>query len=426
MLRVPTGTTLSLPNGLASVSGSSALGANRGFCGILLDGGTLSIADTAETEHVVGNGQWMLSPNAPLVLNGSLAVQGGAAVGAVRIRNESTNSYTKMDLAVKGDMTVASDGYILTEGAGLTGGDAKSLFAGTTYGAHGGAVGCTDETAAPTDVAYDSILSPTLPGNRSSGATYRYGSGIGFLTVEGALTLNGTASANAIGGHWYGGAGALNIVAGSLSGAGKITADGNEGGNWDADNNYHLYPGGGRVSVRLTDAGATFSGHWVSNILARGVAWNAGNGTRLHHSTAGTVYLQDGTQPEGAGTVRIFQNNATVNWTTVCTNDFTAFPSTRHGGENDDLRKVALEIGGGAHVFVSVDKARVDSLSIAEHSTLDLAGHTLTVRHATLGGAKLPSGTYAAGDTAVDGFVTDSGEGGSLVITGGATVFIVK
>ena len=427
VLRVPEGTTLSLPNGLASVSGSSDLGANRGFCGILLDGGTLDIADTAATEHVVGNGQWMLSPNAPLTLNGSLTVQGGASVGAIRLRNESTNSFTKMELIVKGNMSVASDGYILAEGAGLTGDDKipASLFAGTTYGAHGGAVGCASETAAPADVAYDSILSPSLPGNRGS-STYRYGSGVAFLTVKGALTLDGTASANAAGSHYYGSAGTINITAGSLSGSGKITANGNAGGQWDDQGSYHLYPGGGRVSVRLTDKDATFSDEWKSNIQARGVAYMGGgsNDLRLHHSTAGTVYLQDGTQKEGAGVVRIFQNNATVNWTTACTNDFTSFPSTRHGGESDDLRMANLEIGGGAHVFVSVDKARAGSISLAEHSTLNLNGKTLTVKSAKVNGVKLSPGTYTVARLA--NYLVDSGAGGALVVSGGGFKLSVR
>lgn len=422
VLRVPEGTTLSLPNGLASISGSSALSAERTSCGILLDGGTLDIADTAATEHVVGSGQWMLSPNAPLVLNGNLTVQGGAAVGAIHIRNAATNSFNKMDLTVKGDMTVASDGYILTEGAGLNGTDEATLYAGTTYGSHGGAFGASSDTAVPSDVVYDSILSPSLPGNRSN-AIQQYSSGVAFLTVEGALVLNGTASANAVSAHWGGGAGAINIVAGSLSGSGKITANGNEGNNWDADNNYHMYPGGGRVSVRLTDANAEFSDYWTTNILARGVAWNAGNGTRLHHSTAGTVYLQDGKQKEGAGVVRIFQNNATVNWTTVCTNDFTAFPSTRHGGENDDLRKVSLEIGGGAHAFVAAD-ARVASLFVAEHSTLNLNGKKLKVKSAKVNGVKLEPGTYTPAK--LPAYIVDSASGGELVVTGGGFSLIVR
>ncbi len=429
VLRVPAGATLSLPNGLASVSGSSALSAERTSCGILLDGGSLDIPDTASTEHVVGNGQWMLCPNAPLVLNGNLTVQGGAAVGAIHIRNAATNSYNKMDLTVKGDMTIASDGYLLTEGAGLNGTDAATLYAGTTYGSHGGAFGASGDTAAPSDVVYDSILSPSRPGNRSN-AIQRYSSGVAFLTVEGALVLDGTASANAVSGHWGGGAGSLNIAAGSLSGSGKITANGNEGGNWDADNNYHLYPGGGRVSVRLTNPGATFSSHWTNNnITAQGVAWNAGNGTRLHHSTAGTVYLQAGSQAEGTGTVRIFQNNAAVNWTTTCTNDFTAFPSTRHGGESDDFRRAALEIGGGAHVFLTKD-VRAFSLDVATHSTLNLYGRTLTLDSCHLNGVKLPSGIYTVGQLQTMGQTeivdTSNGAGGTLIVRSGGTVIMLR
>ena len=136
------------------------------------------------------------------------------------------------------------------------------------------------------------------------------------------------------------------------------------------------------------------------------------------------LFLQDGKQKEGAGTVRIFQNNRTVNWTTVCTNDFTAFPSTRHGGEDDDLRRVALEIGGGAHVFVSVDKARAGSISLAEHSTLNLNGKTLTVKSAKVNGVRLSPGTYTAASLA--DYLVDSGAGGALVVSGGGFKLSVR
>ena len=118
--------------------------------------------------------------------------------------------------------------------------------------------------------------------------------------------------------------------------------------------------------------------------------------------------------------VRIFQNNATVNWTTVCTNDFTAFPSTRHGGESDDLRMANLEIGGGAHVFVAKD-AKIESVKMDEHSTINLFGRSLTVKRAKLGENRLAPGRYVASSSAVAGFVVDTAEGagGTLVVTGG-------
>ena len=180
------------------------------------------------------------------------------------------------------------------------------------------------------------------------------------------------------------------------------------------------------MAVRLTDKNATFSDEWKANIQARGVSYMGGgsNDRRLHHSTAGTVYLRDGTQKEGAGVVRIFQNNSNVNWTTACTNDFTSFPSTRHGGESDDFRLANLEIGGGAHVFVSVDKSRVGSISLAEHSTLNLNGRTLTVRRAYAGGTKLMPGTYTVARLA--DYLVDSGAGGALVVSGGGFKLSVR
>ena len=104
----------------------------------------------------------------------------------------------------------------------------------------------------------------------------------------------------------------------------------------------------------------------------------------------------------------------------------TRYPGNGEGCDTPDaLKRTSLVIGGAAHVELT-DSARAVNLSIETGSTIDLAGNTLTVRLATLGGAKLPSGTYTAGDSAIDGFVTDSGEGGSLIVAGGATVFIVN
>ena len=132
--------------------------------------------------------------------------------------------------------------------------------------------------------------------------------------------------------------------------------------------------------------------------------------------------------------MRVFQNNATVNWTTICTNDFTAYPSTRHGGENDDLRGVGLEIGGGAHVLVSVDRARADSLSIAEHSTLNLYGRTLVVTSCRICDENVQPGKYTAGSTHAIGdgtlgdYVVDTadGAGGTLIVLGSATMLILR
>ena len=65
-------------------------------------------------------------------------------------------------------------------------------------------------------------------------------------------------------------------------------------------------------------------------------------------------------------------------------------------------------------------------MDAASGTVLDLNGKALTVKSAKLGGAKLSPGTYAASDEAVTGFVTDSGEGGELVVTGGGFYLFVR
>ena len=79
-----------------------------------------------------------------------------------------------------------------------------------------------------------------------------------------------------------------------------------------------------------------------------------------------------------------------------------------------------------AYIFVNELGNRCFLAQEDTDSTLNLYGRTLTVRTARIGGVKVPPGTYMAGDSAIDGFVTDSGEGGSLIVAGGATIFIVQ
>lgn len=417
ILYVPTGTTLALPNGLSSVEAPSALGGAR-TCGLLISGGTLDIPATSK--HTI-SGPWTFGPNGSFALTGDVAVTNGAAIGVIRMRPTATNAYTRLDLTVHGNVSVSSNSYLLADNAGLC--DSK-YFAGTSAGDHGGAYGC--DTYATNVFGYDSILSPALPGNAGSSMT-RVGGGVLKMKVDGTLSLNGSATAGITdGGHWYGGSGTINLTAGKLEGSGRISVTPFAGGKWDDQNNYHLYPGGGRVSVRLTDNGATFTEWWRTNTFARGVVYNAGDGTRLHHSSAGTVYLQDAIQGEGAGTVYIAQNGLSINWTMACTNDLTAFPSTRHGGELDVLDKVTLDISGGAHTLLTRN-TKIRDLNIATNSTMELNGKTLTVTSAKVGGTKLASGqTYSASNPAVAAYLDDATGTGSLVVKGFGFVMVVR
>lgn len=66
------------------------------------------------------------------------------------------------------------------------------------------------------------------------------------------------------------------------------------------------------------------------------------------------------------------------------------------------------------------------SLEMASGTVLDLNGMTLTVKRAKLGDARLSPGKYTASNDAIAGFVTDFGEGGTLVVSGCGFSMIVR
>ncbi|MGI5869063.1 MAG: DUF2341 domain-containing protein [Kiritimatiellia bacterium] len=429
ILYVPTGATLSLPNGLASVAAPALLGGAR-TGGILIDGGTLDVPPSAK--HVI-DGPWIFAPNGPFTFDRDVEVKNGGAIGVIRAWHPRTNEYARLDLTVNGNVSVDSSSYLLADDAGLAssgwGTKPESHFEGTPAGAHGGSYGNLEYTTA--NFGYDSIFNPTLPGNEGNGNPGWMGGGVLKLKVNGTLTLDGTASARgtSLATGQSGGHGTINIEAANLIGEGVITASGVDSGYGYTTSAANLtrFAGGGRVSVRLTDPTATFSDWWKANTVAHGTSWKWPSGSQIYHASAGTVYLQDGSQGGGAGTVYIAQNGSEVNWTTICTNDLTAFPSTRHGGENDSFRNASLDISGGAHVLIARD-VRMQNLAVAEHSTIELNGNTVLVKNCILGDQRLGPGAYAASHDDVKDYVDDASAdaSGKLVVTGNATMFLIQ
>lgn len=171
------------------------------------------------------------------------------------------------------------------------------------------------------------------------------------------------------------------------------------------------------MAVRLTDAGATFA-NFSGTIKAEG---NNGNSQSTNAgSSAGTVYLQDGDTAEGAGTIRV------ANLTSSTAEDAkTGFPSLANDAPIDNLTKASLEVSNNSKV-IFIAGVKMNVLNVASGSSIDLAGKTVIVKRAKLGGTNLSPGTYAASDAAVSGFVSDSGEGGELVVSGGGFSLIVR
>ena len=103
----------------------------------------------------------------------------------------------------------------------------------------------------------------------------------------------------------------------------------------------------------------------------------------------------------------------------------TVFPTTpivayNNGDAVADFNDANLIVTNNAIAEVSVAALKMRSLAVAANSKLDLFGNTLTVKSAKLGDTNLAAGAYAAGDTALGDFVSDSVGGGSLVVTGSA------
>jgi len=413
-LRVAAGTTLSLPSGLASVkaygNGSGINGKGGGNAtgnrGLVVDGGNLVLPSVAE--HLIAN-NWTLQANNPYTLNGNVRVNADGRIGVVA-GHGTTYAYTnRCDLTVTGDLTIESKGSIDANGAGWKNyadtipSAAMGFYAIQQHGAHGGV---SKNFSDAIKYSYDSILNPTLPGvgaQSGDAGNAVFGGGCVKLSVGGKLTLAGNANAKSV----YqdvngGGGGTINITCGSIEGAGTInvTTQSGYGGTQG---------GGGRVAIRLTDTNADFANYPLSRITV------AQSGDQ---SSGGTIYLQTAANGENGGTVYIkgdASNTATVK---------TPFPSLHGGGEKDDFRKAALVVTGGGKALLSAN-AKARELSMVS-GTLDLNGKTLKVTRAFMNGTKLANGTYTAASAEVAGYVTDSGEGGELIVKPSGLVILIQ
>ena len=407
ILQVPTGTTLDLRGGFASVS-STATALDE--TGLIVDGGTL-LLPSAETHTI--SGKWIFEPK-DYTLAGNLVVTNGAGVGTLMLYSATSNDVRTCGLTVSGNMHVATNSYLRAVRGGYIATGAATVGGGSTS-CHGGQCG-----KSTSNVAYDSFFHPRHPGTfGADNGKVNVGGGAIRLVVGGTLTLDGVASATPIPKDDRSGApGSIDITAGRLEGAGLIEANGNSRNYSDDDSGNSS--GGGRVAVRLTGAGETFSDAWVSKINAKGYYTSKYSASRS--SSAGSIYLQTADQAEGAGTIIVRNTGNTANNVA-----FTAIPSLKAGGEEDDFRRASLKTEAAARVKLFA-KLRMARLDMASGTVLDLNGKQMIVDAAKMGDGKIMPGTYTAADEAVAGFVIDTadGAGGELIITGGGFSIIVR
>ena len=402
ILSIPATATLGLAGGWNSVSNLTST--TDPMAGVLHLGGTLDVP--AAAEHQIA-GRWIFQGDSPYTFDGDVRISNYAAFGNLLLAQSYPTNAPTCDITVNGDLSVTSSGLIYGPGRGIRSG------VSTLISYHGGIA-----SASATTLAYDSILNPVYPGNNGQSGdagNTNPGGGTVKVTVAGTFTHDGVATVAPVTKNSYwnrASGGTLNITAAFLEGSGSMTASGTGGSST-------YYSGaGGRVAVRLTGAGATFDAFGAADINAKGGTHSSGTASLM--ASAGTVYLQSGTQAEGAGTL-IVRNTGHASNTA-----FTPIPSTRWGGEDDVLDAASLSIEANARVKLAAS-LKMQQAAMSAGTLLDLAGKTLVVRSMTAGGAKVAPGTYAAGSTLfTDGYVVDSVGGGQVLVLGAGTVMVVR
>lgn len=286
-----------------------------------------------------------VSLNVPAVVSNNVMMRAGSVLTHERMTAASAAITNRIDLTVKGDVTVMSGARIDAVGKGWSSGSSSVLGFNDSGSSHGGVgVGGVD--------CYGSVFEPDLPGPGSSGIDHQgHGGGIIRLVVGGDLTVHGTISADASTYVCYGASGgSVWLTAGRLVGAanGRISATGGR----MTDPNAVRHGGGGRIAVYTADG--EFSG-FAGEICAYGSCYyNSGTGIESIHGAAGTVYLASQAAPK-AGRVII------DGCASGLSGQYAQIPAPGFGGDDPkDFRDVTIEVRNGGGVSFT------ENLKIAE------------------------------------------------------------
>lgn len=204
-------------------------------------------------------------------------------------------------ITVQGDAEIQTTGALNLDGKGYMAGvisgsgaaPATNDYAGgASYGGYGG----LGWSGAPAGAPYGSLLTPIdlgSAGGAGEGEPGSAGGGALILNVAGALTLNGTISANGVSdnpGHGGSGSGgSVWLTTGGLQGSGSISANGGSG-RVDCDGGGG---GGGRIAIYYDTANFDFT----KQVFARGGGPFACPKTLW--GGAGTIYLKGASQTAG-------------------------------------------------------------------------------------------------------------------------------
>ena len=422
VLAVREGEKLTLPNGFTSVtSAETAVGA----CGITLAGGTIDVGTGDQT--ITG---WTLEPVSGFAFPANAALANAGGVGLLKRNVAGTGDAPLMPRSVS--FTVAGD-FAIDATCAVDVGNAIGYVNYETAkkaGWHGGWTTYFDGRENATDgrtKTYGSVFNPVAVGSSPSRA-YLTGGAVdmtvgGTLTLLGKITASGPFSDSTSDNVAPSSGGSIKVTAGAITGTGSILSCGGAGRR-----NYAGGGAGGRVAIRLTEAGATIPETITLNAQGRyGYAFKE-SADKL--GSAGTIYVE--TKADGAkgGTIIVsnWKDHANADFTSATVIPTTPIVAAQDGDAVVDFKKAKLVVRNNAIAEVSTEGLRLNAVMVDAGSSLELAGRTLTVTKATLGGVKLKPGTYKASDAGLTGFVTDSSSGatGSLVVTGGGIAIIIR
>ena len=412
ILVVPEGTTLNVP--LSAISST----ADR-TAGILYEGGTINFTDVPAGGPYLISRKWVFQASVPYTFDGDVTITGGAAIGGMRMSG-TFSDFATCDVTVNGNLTIASDGWLFADSAGLACADLTGFKVGEAR--HGGQM-----AGSSVNNCYDSVFNPYLPAVNATVSHEKesHGGGVIKLVVNGALTLDGNAVAR--GPVLYKGAGSggtISLIAKTLSGNGLISANGEKGSiRWD--NGYH--GAGGRVAIKVTEQEVGTEGVWA-NITCQGVSTNALGYVKdiSRNTSAGTIYLEGRSDGAKGGTIYV-KNNAVQSTSDV----YTYLPAAGEGADApEDFKNASLVVADRANVRIDAERFRLKDVSVEAKSTIDIYGSKLRVKSLVLGGAKIECGTYTAAQLAEAGHseIIDMSvdAAGTVTVTGGGMKIFVK
>ncbi|HAT73615.1 MAG TPA: hypothetical protein DCS08_01255, partial [Candidatus Moranbacteria bacterium] len=265
---------------------------------------SLSIGSSAVSTLTLSNGLVDINVN-KLTITNNLTIGGSGTITSTANTTAQTHS---VNMAVGGNVDIASGGKIDVTGKGLSGGVINTIGNGTGgggkttcttqgsgggggYGGVGGSglAGCgasggseykQDSTSQPTDLGSG--------GGGSNSATGGAGGGSAKLVISGTLSLTGSILADGGngsngtgGGGGAGSGGSIWIQSGSITNSGTIRAKGGNGGT----GSYNAGGGGagGRISLNFTKA----SGYNLTNTATGGTGYQAGGNGSIYYNVSG-------------------------------------------------------------------------------------------------------------------------------------------